>query len=155
MSPAEYTVVALADPRLMSCRVKVVKQQINGGERVVLKENAMAQDLKAEAMRLKTQFGYDVQHDKRRGTYIISHDFYQGKFALTLEPNNQALVARVKEAEMLREKNLPTIPVTLEKEKKTNPFLRPDSAEIRKSLAMENADSVSVFAEMRARKDAF
>lgn len=67
--------------------VKVVKQQINGGDRVVLKENAMAQDLKAEAMRLKSQFGYDVQHDKRRGTYIVSHDFYQGKFVLMLAPD--------------------------------------------------------------------
>ena len=84
---AGFTVVALTDLRLMGCRVKVVKQQINGGDRVVLKENAMAQDLKAEAMRLKTLFGYDIQHDKRRGTYIISHDFYQGKFVLMLEPD--------------------------------------------------------------------
>ena len=54
---------------------------------MVLKEHAMAQDLKAEAMRLKTQFGYDVQHDKRRGAYIASHDFFQGKFILMLEPD--------------------------------------------------------------------
>ena len=67
--------------------MKVVKQQINGGDRVVLKENALAPDLKTEAMRLKTQFGYDVQHDKRRGTYIVSHDFFQGKFVLMLEPD--------------------------------------------------------------------
>ena len=67
--------------------VKVVKKQINGGDRVVLKENAMAHDLKAEAMRLKSQLGYDVQHDKRRGGYIVSHDFYQGKFVLMLEPD--------------------------------------------------------------------
>jgi hypothetical protein len=80
-------VVALADRCLIGCHVKVVKQQINGGDRVVLKENAMAQDLKAEAMRLKTLFGYDIQHDKRRGSYIVSHDFYQGKFVLMLEPD--------------------------------------------------------------------
>ena len=67
--------------------VKVVKKQLNGGDRVVLKEHAMAQDLKTEAMRLKTQFGYDVQHDKRRGAYIASHDFFQGKFVLVLEPD--------------------------------------------------------------------
>lgn len=83
----KLTVVALIAGRRIAGDVKVVKQQINGGDRVVLKENAMAQDLKAEAMRLKTQFGYDVQHDKRRGTYIASHDFYQGKFVLTLEPD--------------------------------------------------------------------
>jgi hypothetical protein len=67
--------------------VKVVKQQINGGDRVVLKENANALDLKAEAQRLKAQFGYDIQHDKRRGAYIMSHDFFQGKFVLMLAPD--------------------------------------------------------------------
>ena len=40
-------------------------------------------------------------------------------------------------------------------EKKTNPFLRPDSAEIRKSLGMEKADTVSVFGEIRERKNNF
>jgi len=40
-------------------------------------------------------------------------------------------------------------------EKKTNPFLRPDSSEIRTSLGMENADTVSVFGEIRERKNNF
>jgi hypothetical protein len=79
--------VAMANTARIHRDVKVVKQQINGGDRVVLKENAMAQDLKTEAMRLKTQFGYDIQHDKRRGTYIVSHDFFAGKFVLMLEPD--------------------------------------------------------------------
>ena len=86
-SPCKFTVVALPNLRIIGCLVKVVKKQINGGDRVVLKENAMVQDLKSEAMRLKTQFGYDVQHEKRRGTYIISHDFFQGKYVLMLEPD--------------------------------------------------------------------
>jgi hydroxyacylglutathione hydrolase len=43
----------------------------------------------------------------------------------------------------------------MELEKQTNPFLRPDSAEIRKNLDMEKADIVSVFGEIRARKDRF
>jgi hypothetical protein len=80
-------VVALGRRERIAGRVKVVKKQLNGGDRVVLKEHAMAQDLKVEAMRLKTQFGYDVQHDKRRGAYIASHDFFQGKFVLMLEPD--------------------------------------------------------------------
>lgn len=79
--------VAMAKPARIRQGVKVVKQQINGGDRVVLKENAMAQDLKSEALRLKALLGYDVQHDKRRGTYILSHDFFQGKFVLMLEPD--------------------------------------------------------------------
>ena len=79
--------VAMTQSRRIARRVKVVKQQINGGDRVVLKENAMAEDLKAEAMRLKRQLGYDIQHDKRRGAYILSHDFFRGKFVVMLAPD--------------------------------------------------------------------
>jgi hydroxyacylglutathione hydrolase len=49
----------------------------------------------------------------------------------------------------------PSVPSTLAEEKATNPFLRTDSAEIRKTLGMEKADAVSVFAEIRSRKDRF
>ena len=55
----------------------------------------------------------------------------------------------------LRAKGQPTIPVSMGEEKATNPFLRTDSGEIRKSLGMENAGDVAVFGEIRARKDKF
>ena len=71
----------------MPCRMKLVKQQINGNDRVVLKEDATADDLKAEVMRLKTLLGYDVQHDRRRGTYLASHGFFRGKYVLMLAPD--------------------------------------------------------------------
>ncbi len=71
----------------MHCDVKLVKQQINGSEVVVLKANATPDDLKSEAMRLKTLLGYEVRHDRRRGTYHASHDFYQGKYLLMLAPD--------------------------------------------------------------------
>ncbi len=74
-----------------------------------------------------------------------------GRFALTLEPDNAALVARVREAEKI----IPTVPSTMGQEKTTNPFLRPDSETIQKSLGMEGADVISVFAEMRKLKDSF
>lgn len=67
--------------------VKLVKQQINGNDRVVLKTGATPEDLKVEAMRLKEQLGYDVRHDRRRGTYLASHNFFQGKFVLMLTPD--------------------------------------------------------------------
>jgi hypothetical protein len=67
--------------------VKLVKQQINGNDRVVLKTDATADDLRIEAMRLKTLLGYEVRHDKRRGTYLASHGFYQGKYVLMLAPD--------------------------------------------------------------------
>ena len=69
------------------CRVKLVKQQINGGEHVVLKTDATEEDLKSEAMRLKTLLGYEVRHDRRRGTYHATHSFYQGKYVLMLAPD--------------------------------------------------------------------
>ncbi len=78
-----------------------------------------------------------------------------GRFALTLEPGNAALQARMHDVEALRAKGSSTIPSTIGLEKKTNPFLRPDSAEIRRTLGMEAASTVEVFAEMRRRKDAF
>jgi hydroxyacylglutathione hydrolase len=78
-----------------------------------------------------------------------------GRFALTLEPGNQALQARMAEVETLRARNAPTIPSTIEREKATNPFLRPGSADIRRALGMERDNDVAVFAEMRRRKDAF
>jgi hydroxyacylglutathione hydrolase len=78
-----------------------------------------------------------------------------GRFALTLEPGNEELKSRVAEVQRLREKKLPTIPSSIELEKLTNPFLRPNSAEIRATLGMTNATDVEVFAEMRRRKDAF
>lgn len=71
----------------MDSRVKLVKQQINGNDRVVLKADATTNDLKAEAMRLKSLLGYDVRHDRRRGTYVASHNFFQGKYELMLAPD--------------------------------------------------------------------
>jgi hydroxyacylglutathione hydrolase len=72
-----------------------------------------------------------------------------GRFALTLEPGNTALAARVKNLQT------PSVPATLADEKATNPFLRENSDEIRKTLGMEKEDAVSVFAEIRRRKDVF
>ncbi|MGD0143440.1 MAG: hydroxyacylglutathione hydrolase [Rhizomicrobium sp.] len=78
-----------------------------------------------------------------------------GRFALTLEPSNSELQVRMADVRALRAKNAPTIPSTIDLEKRTNPFVRPDSAEIRHTLNMAGATDVDVFAEMRRRKDAF
>lgn len=52
-----------------------------------------------------------------------------GKFCLSIEPENCDLHARIREAEDLRAKNKPTLPVSLATEKKTNVFLKASSAE--------------------------
>lgn len=47
------------------------------------------------------------------------------------------------------------LPSTIGQEKLVNPFLRADSAAIRKRLDMTDASTVKVFAELRRRKDVF
>ena len=85
------------------------------------------------------------------------HEYTQsnGRFALTLEPGNGVLKRRMDDVNAARAAGKATVPSTMGLEKATNPFLRPDSAEIRKSLGMEAADTVSVFGEIRERKNNF
>lgn len=77
------------------------------------------------------------------------------RFAATVEPENAALVARLAEVEAARAAGIPTVPTTVEKELATNPFCRPTSEGLRRTIGMEGADDVAVFAETRRRKDAF
>lgn len=78
-----------------------------------------------------------------------------GRFALTLEPDNTDLQARMSAVRALRAEGKPTLPSTILLEKKTNPFLRAESPDIRRALALETAGAVEVFAEARRRKDDF
>lgn len=78
-----------------------------------------------------------------------------GRFALTVEPGNPALQARMVEVTRLRAAGQPTVPSTIGLEKATNPFLRPDSPEIRATLGLASATDVEVLAETRRRKDRF
>ena len=77
------------------------------------------------------------------------------RFALTLEPGNQALQNFARAAGETRSAGEPTMPSTMALEKQVNPFLRPNSPEIRKTLGMEKAADVDVFAETRLRKNKF
>lgn len=77
------------------------------------------------------------------------------KFALTIDPDNEALVVRVMEIEQLRADNKPTLPTTMALEKATNPFLRASDGNIRAQLKMAGATDGEVFAEIRRRKDVF
>jgi hydroxyacylglutathione hydrolase len=63
-----------------------------------------------------------------------------GRFALTVEPDNSALVQRMAEVVALRDRGEPTVPTTIALEKATNPFMR--------------AASVAELAARRAAKDA-
>ena len=77
------------------------------------------------------------------------------EFALSIEPDNEAVKERLREVkEILRAGGHP-VGSTILQERKTNPFLRTDTAEIKAALGMVNADPSEVFAQMRFRKDVF
>jgi hydroxyacylglutathione hydrolase len=75
------------------------------------------------------------------------------RFAVTIEPENDALKARVREVEALRAAGKPTLPTTIEAEKATNPFLRPQSHAIRSHLGLDSALDWQVFARLRDLKN--
>lgn len=82
------------------------------------------------------------------------------QFAIEVEPHNQALVERMKEATSLRKKGVPTIPSTLALEKETNPFLRYAEPGIMARLIAngrldKKADPVDSFTAVREWKNNF
>ncbi|MEL7164676.1 MAG: hydroxyacylglutathione hydrolase [Pseudomonadota bacterium] len=91
-------------------------------------------------------------------TVIFSgHEYTQanGRFALTVDPNNQALRDRVAAVAEAVAEGEPTVPSTLAEELATNPFLRGHDSAIQAHLGMDGADPGAVFAEIRTRKDNF
>ena len=78
-----------------------------------------------------------------------------GRFALTLEPKNSALVAMMARIRETRAQGRPTIPSELGDEKAANPFLRADQDELQAAIGMAGCDPVAVFARVRSQKDGF
>ena len=72
-----------------------------------------------------------------------AHEYTQsnGRYALVAEPDNAALVARMKAVDTMRAAGTPTVPTTIALERATNPFMRAVSAE--------------QLGERRAAKDSF
>lgn len=78
------------------------------------------------------------------------------RFALSVEPGNMALQRRAAEVTALRAAGKPTLPTTIAAEKAANPFLRPESAEIRTAVKADAATpNAEVFARLRRAKDNF
>lgn len=79
-----------------------------------------------------------------------------GNFAMSVEPGNAALQKRVADVRALRAASKPTLPTTVALERETNPFIRPESAEIRKTVGLDaSASNAAVFTEVRKLKDNF
>ena len=87
----------------------------------------------------------------------MAHEYTadNARFALSLEPRNDNLLARIQHVKTLRANNTPTVPVPLGIEKKTNPFLRTHSSEIRQSLKATQMNDEELFGVIRAYKDNF
>ncbi|PAV92754.1 hypothetical protein WR25_15877 [Diploscapter pachys] len=71
------------------------------------------------------------------------HEYTQsnGRFALSVEPDNAALVERMRDVDAARAAGEATVPTTIGLERATNPFLR--------------AGDADEFAKLRAGKDNF
>jgi hydroxyacylglutathione hydrolase len=83
------------------------------------------------------------------------HEYTQAnaRFALTIEPENEALQRRAKEVDRMRAAGKATLPTTIGLELATNPFLRPHSAAIQKRLGMAGKPEWQIFGEIRERKN--
>ncbi|GIX30532.1 MAG: hydroxyacylglutathione hydrolase [Porticoccaceae bacterium] len=81
------------------------------------------------------------------------------RFARAVEPDNGDIAERLAQAEGLRRRGLPTVPSTLELERRTNPFLRwhvpAVQAAAQRFLGRPPRDAVEVFAAIRQWKDQF
>ena len=78
-----------------------------------------------------------------------------GKFAVTVDPDNPALRARMAQVAALRAADRFTLPTTIAEERATNPFLRAGESAVKQAMGLSGADADAVFAEMRARKNRF
>lgn len=78
-----------------------------------------------------------------------------GRFAMTIEPDNPILKGRVEEVARLRAAGRPTLPTSVAAELAANPFLRVEEPAIQAAVGMAGADPGAVFGELRARKDRF
>lgn len=91
----------------------------------------------------------------RDTTLYCAHEYTEAnaKFAIYYDPINPDLQARVAEVKKLRGEGKPTVPMTLDLELRTNPFLR--APLLKNSIMKPNATDVEAFADLRERKNKF
>lgn len=78
-----------------------------------------------------------------------------GEFAMTIEPDNPDLIARIADAKKVLAAGGATVPTTLELELKTNPYLRVGLQSVKEALNMSEASDEAVFVEIRRRRNSF
>lgn len=77
------------------------------------------------------------------------------RFALTVDPDNPALISRQQAVLAAREDGRATVPSRLAEELETNPFLRANLPKVKSALGMAEAEDAAVFGAIRALKDRF
>ncbi|XP_064479008.1 hydroxyacylglutathione hydrolase, mitochondrial-like isoform X2 [Ornithodoros turicata] len=75
------------------------------------------------------------------------------KYAAKVEPNNEAIAAKMAWAEKMRENNEPTVPSTIAEEKTYNPFMRVNQDSVHEHAKLH--DPISTMAFLRKEKDHF
>ena len=77
------------------------------------------------------------------------------KYALHVEPDNDAVMAKLAECKKLRAKSPPeaTIPSTIGEEKSYNPFMRVEEASVQEHT--KTSDGIAAMAALRTEKDGF
>ena len=77
------------------------------------------------------------------------------RFAISIDPDNQALRRREREIAELRAQNRPTIPSTMGEERTANPFLRADDPTLAAALGLPDAPPAVRSEEIRVGKESF
>ncbi|QYJ92192.1 hydroxyacylglutathione hydrolase [Shewanella spartinae] len=109
-------------------------------------------------MRLSLQTLAQLDNDTQ---VYPAHEYTQANlaFALTVENDNEALIAHAAKVKQLRDQNLPSLPSSIGLEKQINPFLRPEQASIKQNLsrhfAQDVTDDATSFTLLRQWKDNF
>lgn len=87
----------------------------------------------------------------------VGHEYTESnwRFAVTVDPQNAALVGRGDVIRKLRAEGKPTLPTTVAIERATNPYLRADTPALRAWAKMPNGTPAEVFAAIRTAKDNF
>ncbi|MGY3439143.1 MULTISPECIES: hydroxyacylglutathione hydrolase [unclassified Marinovum] len=90
-------------------------------------------------------------------TVCSGHEYAQTnvRFALTIDPDNPALISRRDEIAAARAAGRATVPTTLAQELDANPFLRCHVPAVQATVGLADGTPLAVFTEVRKRRDSF
>jgi hydroxyacylglutathione hydrolase len=88
---------------------------------------------------------------------FCSHEYtlHNINFALSVEPDNEALQQRKLDTVAMRNADYPSLPSTIALELATNPFLRCDSKQIQLSTQLPNQPLLQVFSKIRELRNSY